>query len=327
MAKNSQYLLSGLIKCNVCGNAYFGQTAGKKVKGKVYSYSRYICSKQNRYNEKRDNVSLKREWFDDLIVNRLFERILSEANIMERIKNEADEINQAIDVRKRGMEELKKEKKRVDAVLKKYYEAFESGSLSPEELKSRIKRHQGRADEIDLEIRNLQNEIAFCESRQEGGLATLLKVDFKRLRGMFDALPFERKKEFLRAFIEKIIVDPKWYEINYVLPSGMEMDHLLFEWSGPDGGNGDNTAFCMYGNGGSELNPQKNSVGGFHGDGKNELRCSTYRKYKKSVSKTADTQKIADHKKRLEIKPISYVANRRQEEHFPLGGFSGESGI
>ncbi|MEW6202639.1 MAG: recombinase family protein, partial [bacterium] len=317
LAKNSQYLLSGLLKCNVCGNAYFGQTAGKEVKGKVYSYSKYICSKQNRYNEKRDNVSLKREWFDDLIMNRLFERILSEVNIMERIKNEADEIKQAIDARKREMEEVKKEKKRVDGVLKKYYEAFESGTLSPEELKSRIKTHQGQADEIDLEIRNLQNEIAFCESRQDGGLATLLKVDFKRLRGMFDAMPFERRKEFLRAFIDKIIVDPKWYEIHYVLPSGLEVDHLLFETTNDDngGGSGEKSALYLhknaiekirkYDNGGSAQNPQKNSVDGFNGDGKNELRCSTYRKSGKNPANSNLALKNTDHKKRLDNKPIS----------------------
>ncbi|MFA6450877.1 MAG: recombinase family protein, partial [bacterium] len=188
LAKNSQYLLSGLLKCSVCGNPYFGQTAERRVGGKSYVYTRYLCSKQNRYNEKRDNVNLKRDWFDDLIVNRLFERILSETNIMERITNEAEEIEQAVKERTRQIEGLKKEKQRVEALLTKYYEAFESGSLSPEELKSRMKGHQGRADELALEIMNLQNEIAFCKARQGSGIATLLKVDFKHLRGMFDSL-------------------------------------------------------------------------------------------------------------------------------------------
>ncbi|MEW6200884.1 MAG: hypothetical protein AB1546_02845, partial [bacterium] len=198
------------------------------------------------------------------------------------------EIKQAIDARKREMEEVKKEKKRVDGVLKKYYEAFESGTLSPEELKSRIKTHQGRADEIDLEIRNLQNEISFCESKQEGGLATLLKVDFKRLRGMFDTLPFERKKEFLRAFIEKIVIAPEWYEIHYVLPSGMEADHLLFNFDGDgdrksenNGLDNDPDTFRKYDNGGSGLNPQKNSVSTFDRHSEIALRSGTYRKNKK----------------------------------------------
>ncbi len=237
-AKTSQYLLSGLLKCGVCGNAYFGRTPKKKCGDKVYSYSQYICSKQNRFNEKRDNISINREWFDKLIVDRLFERVLSETNIMERITNEAAEIEQAVKERSRQIEDLKKEKKRVEETQKKYYEAFECGALQPGELKSRLKRHRGRIEEIDLEIVNLQNEISFCTARRDSGLETLLNVDFKRLRNMFDGLPFERQKEFLRAFIEKVVIDPEWFEIHYTLPTGLALDHLLLNPDGDDGGDG-----------------------------------------------------------------------------------------
>lgn len=44
---------------------------------------REMIGEMLEYSGHAANVNLKREWFDDLIVNRLFERILSEANIME----------------------------------------------------------------------------------------------------------------------------------------------------------------------------------------------------------------------------------------------------
>jgi len=53
---------------------------------------------------------------------------------------------------------------------------------------------------------------------------------------MFDTLPFERQKELLKTFIEKVVIDPEWFEIHYALPSAWR-DHLLFE-SGGDDGNG-----------------------------------------------------------------------------------------
>jgi len=238
MTKNSQYLLSGLLKCGICGNAYLGRTPKKKCGDKVYIYSQYVCSGKERFNDKRDNVNLKRDWFDGLVVNRLLGRILTEANIMERIRNEAAEIEQAVAERNERLEELKKKKKNIEIALQKYYEAFESGSLTPEELKARLKRHKGRVEEIDLEIKNIQNEIAICRMRKESGLETLLKVDFKRLKSMYDVLPFERQKEFLKTFIEKVVIDPEWFEIHYVLPSGLGVEHLLFERGGDNDGKG-----------------------------------------------------------------------------------------
>ncbi|HPI77090.1 MAG TPA: hypothetical protein PLK80_10170 [bacterium] len=74
--------------------------------------------------------------------------------------------------------------------------------------------------------------------RKESGLETLLKVDFKRLKSMYDVLPFERQKEFLKTFIEKVVIDPEWFEIHYVLPSGLGVEHLLFERGGDNDGKG-----------------------------------------------------------------------------------------
>ncbi len=87
--------------------------------------------------------------------------------------------------------------------------------------------------------------------RKDSGLETLLKVDFKRLRGMYDALTFERQKEFLKTFIEKVVIDPEWFEIHYVLPSGMGVEHLLFDRGGDNDGKGrkaDGSDICAGGN-------------------------------------------------------------------------------
>ena len=338
LTKNSQYLLSGLLKCNVCGNAYLGRTPKKKCGDKIYSYSQYICSGRERFIGKRDNVNLKRDWFEGIVVNRLFERILSEANIMERIRNEAAEIEQAVADRNVQIDELKKEKKRVEGTLQKYYDAFENGSLTPEELKSRLKRHKGRAEEIDLEIKNIQNEIAICRLRKDSGLETLLNVDFKRLKNMFDALSFERQKDFLKTFIEKVVIDPEWYEIHYVLPSGMGVDHLLFEGGGgDDDGNGNNSgqpdAFSSVykirtsESGVSDKNLSKNSVHGFNRHDENTRRCDTYRKNGKNDGTPATAPKNAKSKKPQETKPISAIADQQSASHLSSYGKNGEGGI
>jgi len=235
---NSQYLLSGLIKCNVCGLAYFGRTSKRNVDGKVYSVSQYICSKQNRYNERRDNVNLRRDWFDELVVDRLFTKILSETNIKEKIRNINESMDGAVSERKAAVRKLIENKKRIEEGMEKYYEAFEQGALNPADLERRIKAQREKLEEIDVEIVNLKNEILLCEVRQDNGAETLLDVNISRLKELFDLLPIEKKKQFMKAFIAKIVIDPACFEIHYSLPTGFEIERIIKENGPNDGGNG-----------------------------------------------------------------------------------------
>ncbi len=235
---NSQYLLSGLIKCNVCGLAYFGRTSKRNVDGKVYSVSQYICSKQNRYNERRDNVNLRRDWFDDLVVDRLFTKILAETNIKEKIRNINESMDGAVSERKAAVRKLSENKKRIEEGMEKYYEAFEQGALNPADLERRIKAQREKLEEIDVEIVNLKNEILLCEVRQDNGAETLLDINISRLKELFDLLPIEKKKQFMKAFIAKIVIDPACFEIHYSLPTGFEIERIIKENGPNDGGNG-----------------------------------------------------------------------------------------
>ncbi|MFH1858474.1 MAG: recombinase family protein [Candidatus Omnitrophota bacterium] len=235
---NSQYLLSGLIKCNVCGLAYFGRSPKHKSNGKTYILSQYICSKQNRYNEKRDNVNLRREWFDELIVDRLFNRILTETNIKEKVRNVKESMEGAVAERKTAIRKLSEKKKRIEEGMEKYYEAFEQGALNPADLERRIKAQRENLEEIDVEIVNLKNEMLLCEVRQDNDAETLLDVDIVRLKELFDLLPTEKKKQFMKALIVKIVVDPSWFEIHYSLPTGFDIERIINENGPDDGGNG-----------------------------------------------------------------------------------------
>lgn len=222
----SQYLLSGFIKCGICGCAYFGRTPKTTTNGKTYSYSQYICSKQNRYAEKRDNVNIRREWFEELVIERLFRKILSEANIRERLENEAAGLNQAVEEKQKDIRKMEREKKKIDEILGKYYKAFEEGELEPATLKRQVDKHQTRLEQIELEIKALRNWITAFRINTDHQMEGLLEVDLEKLRDMFDAMPVESRKEFLKAFIQKIVVFPDRYRIHYTLPSGLELDRI-----------------------------------------------------------------------------------------------------
>ena len=171
---------------------------------------------------------------------------------------------------------------------------------------------------------------------------------------MLDVLSFERQKEFLKKFIENIVIDPEWFEIHYVLPSGMGVDHLLFGGSGGDddgngrepdgggngaGGNGNGkkseppldlsslNKIRTCGSGVSDENPSEISVSDFCGHDDNTPRCGVYRKNGKGGGATATTSENAKSKNPQETKPISAIAKQQSASHLSSYGKNGEGGI
>ena len=222
----SRYLLSGFIKCGICGCAYFGRTTTKKVNGKTYSYAQYVCSNPDRLTGKRDNVNLKGEWFEDLVMERLFHRILSESNILERLENEAEEQKGIIDEKQREIRELEKEKKKLAGILEKYFSAFENGKLDPGALNKQIEKHQSRLGQVEVEVREMRNWVSAFKTNASRQAERLLAVDMEEMWSLFNSLSVESRKEFLKAFIRKIVILPDRYRIHYTLPSELELDNI-----------------------------------------------------------------------------------------------------
>ena len=84
----SQYLLSGLLRCGVCGKPYSGQAA------KSGKFAYYVCSSLLREGAGSCTVSyLNAERVEDYIIEKVKERILTEATITELVaaKEEAED--------------------------------------------------------------------------------------------------------------------------------------------------------------------------------------------------------------------------------------------
>ena len=84
----STYLLSGLLKCGVCGRAYIGQ----KAKGGQFAY--YICGTLYRDGAGTCEARyLNAPRVEDFIVEKIRERILTEETIVELVTLVAEEID------------------------------------------------------------------------------------------------------------------------------------------------------------------------------------------------------------------------------------------
>ncbi len=233
----SQYLLGGLIKCNVCGKHFHGYTSKKIYSGKEFVYTRYVCSSRGNYAQKRDNINMHRDDFDKLIVNKLFDKILSKANLKMKREKRIDEVNTMTAEKKQEITKLQREKEKIEMTLQKYYKAFEDGKLDPEKLAVQVEKYQGSIKELEFRISDMKAAILAYKVENNQFDDSILDIDFGKLRNMFDGLPFGKQKELVNTFIHKIVIDPEWYEIHYSIPTGFDPDRFLT--SGPDdGGNG-----------------------------------------------------------------------------------------
>ena len=84
----SQYLLSGLLKCGVCGKPYSGQGA------KSGKFAYYACASLLREGTGScTGRYLNAEWVEDYIIEKVRERILTEETITELVTLVAEEID------------------------------------------------------------------------------------------------------------------------------------------------------------------------------------------------------------------------------------------
>ena len=84
----SRFLLSGLLRCGVCGSLYTGQGA----KGGRYAY--YVCGSLHRDGAGASGARyLNASKMEDFIIDRIKERILTDETITELVTLVAEEID------------------------------------------------------------------------------------------------------------------------------------------------------------------------------------------------------------------------------------------
>ena len=125
----SRFLLSGLIKCGVCGRPYSGQGA------KSGQFAYYICG--TLFREGAGTCSaryLNAPRVEALVVEKIRERILTEETIVELVTLVAEEIDAMAGELAGRLEVIDAELTDVRRRLERLYEALETSELTLEAL-------------------------------------------------------------------------------------------------------------------------------------------------------------------------------------------------
>ena len=119
----SQYLLSGLLKCGVCGKAYSAQGA------KSGQFAYYVCASLFREGAGACTARyLNATKVEDLVIEKVWKRILTEETITELVTLVAEEIDNLAGEVNGRLTAINSELSDVDTRLENLYQAWRPSS-------------------------------------------------------------------------------------------------------------------------------------------------------------------------------------------------------
>ena len=207
----SKFLLSGLLKCGVCGRPYSGQGA------KSGQFAYYICG--TLFREGAGTCSaryLNAPRLEAFVVEKIRERILNEETIVALVAMVAEEINAMGGELAGRLEVIEAELGDVRKRLERLYEALETSELTLEVLSPRIFSLRHREEQLeaardDAETQLEQRRVALPNTEE---IAEYV-ADF---RDFLKDGTFPERKALIRNFVEGIEVVGDEATLTYTVP-------------------------------------------------------------------------------------------------------------
>jgi len=228
----SKFLLSGLLRCGVCGKPYTGQSA------KSGQFAYYVCNKLLREGAGAcDGRYLNAGRMEDQVVAKIMQRILNEETITELVQLVAEEVDALAEERASDLAIVESDLDDVRRRLEKLYDAIENSELTYEALSPRILKLRQQEDQLtavrDDAVRNLEQRRADLPSTPE------IKRYVAEFREFLQTGTVPERKALIRNFVQGVKVDGDEVSIRYTIPmpsDGATQDResvLDFVQSGP----------------------------------------------------------------------------------------------
>ena len=241
----SRFLLSGLLKCGVCGRPYSGQGA------KSGQFAYYICG--TLFREGAGTCSaryLNAPRVEDFVVEKIRERILTEETIVELVTLVAEEMDAMAGELAGRLEVVEAELGDVQSRLQKLYEALETSELTLEVLSPRIFSLRHREEQLEAAREDAAGQLE--QRRVELPTTEEIKGYVADFREFLKEGTFPERKALIRNFVEGIEVTGDEATLTYTIPmpsDGVTSESasvLDFVQSGPPARTVDTTIFEMW---------------------------------------------------------------------------------
>ena len=207
----SSYLLSGLVKCRACSRAMSGQDS----KGGKFAY--YVCqSLMKRGSGACDCPRLNARRFEEMVVNRIRDNILTESNIRELVKLVDEEMDGIAREQRQRLETVESELLDVKRRLERLYDLAETTDLDIEDFKPRIRDHRERQEKLEAtaeEVRAMLSQRRIVLDDVE-----TIAAYCQDLSRYLNQSELTERRAFIESFVKEIVVQPGNAVVRYSIP-------------------------------------------------------------------------------------------------------------
>ncbi len=210
---DSPYILSGIMRCGVCGAAMVGHGGG----GHLYRY--YMCGNARRKGrEVCSSPLLPKNKIEGFVIDRIRDYVLTEDNLQELVRLTNEELARASDERRERLELLDGQIAGIDSRLGRLYDALETGNYEDRDLAPRIKELTRKKEEL-RQVRAEAEEEEALHYEPAGLVDDQVVRDYAEdLRNLLTKSLITEQRGFLRSFVEKIEVRDAEVKMYYTIP-------------------------------------------------------------------------------------------------------------
>ena len=204
------YLLSGLIRCAVCGSAFVGHPSGSHGKTRYY----YICNDIRPQNQKKAARGhapyVRAEWIEDLVWGDVKRFLENPGEVLERLREraQADGKGEALAVRHA---DLAKRLGQKEAEKDRYVRLYAQGHLDDSELATYLEDLKYQTQNLRLLLESVEAEIAGKKEQQHLAETTGVWLHTLRERTAEVEADTEEaqatRRELVRLLLEAVEVD------------------------------------------------------------------------------------------------------------------------
>jgi site-specific DNA recombinase len=197
----TEFLLSGLVRCEHCGRAYVGTSAH----GRSGRYTYYACSTRYKYGpSKCQGDRLPKDPLEHAVLSQLAS-LYRDGDVIQRALAKAAKATES------GRPELEdrlssthSEVAQLERKLERYFEAFENGQLSAAVCQERVRGLRDRLETLHAHQADLTRQLA--TDRHTTPDAAELSGLADEIEGVLTTESPEQAKELLRQLIKEIRV-------------------------------------------------------------------------------------------------------------------------
>ncbi len=207
----SSYLLSGLVRCQICRRALSGQDS------KSGQFSYYVCqSLMKRGRGACDAPRLNARRFERLVVDQLRANVLTDSNIRDLVRLVGEELDGIAHEQRQKLEAIESELADVRRRLDRLYHLMETTELDISDVLPRVREHKERRER--LEQAASEARAALSERREVLDDVETITAYAEEMSAFLATSELTESKAFIGSFVKEIAVAPGQATIRYTIP-------------------------------------------------------------------------------------------------------------